>query len=79
MLNGPKMNRSVLDIFGDLYIFYTPIGANFAFQIDSPKNASVYKNLKEWSAIANGQLIMYLYDINFRNYFINFNNFDIKK
>ena len=63
----------------DLYIFYTPIYANFAFQIDSPKNASVYKNLKEWSAIANGQLIMYLYDINFRNYFINFNNFGTVK
>ena len=63
----------------DLYIFYTPIGANFAFQIDSPKNASVYKNLKDWSVIADGQLIMYLYDINFRNYLINFNNFGTVK
>lgn len=62
-----------------LYIFYAPIGANFAFQIDSTANAEVYKNLSEWRAVADGQLIMYLYDINFRSYFINFNNFGTAK
>ncbi len=63
----------------DLYIFYAPIGANFAFQIDSEKNASVYRNLKDWSVIADGQIIMYLYDINFRSYLVNFNNFGTAK
>ena len=63
----------------DLYIYYAPIFANFAFQIDSPKNADVYKNLSDWSVIADGQIIMYLYDINFRNYLINFNNFGTVK
>ena len=63
----------------DLYIFYAPIFANFAYQIDSPKNADVYKNLSDWSVIADGQIIMYLYDINFRNYLINFNNFGTVK
>ena len=63
----------------DLYIYYAPIGANFAFQIDSPKNSDVYKNLSDWSVIADGQIIMYLYDINFRNYLINFNNFGTVK
>ena len=63
----------------DLYIYYAPIFANFAFQIDSPKNADVYKNLSDWSVIAEGQIIMYLYDINFRNYLINFNNFGTVK
>ena len=62
-----------------LYIFYAPIGANFAFQIDSTANSEVYKNLSEWKAIADGQLIMYLYDINFRNYLVNFNNFGTVK
>lgn len=62
-----------------LYIFYAPIGANFAFQIDSTANSEVYKNLNEWKAIADGQLIMYLYDINFRNYLVNFNNFGTVK
>ena len=68
-----------VDPVDSLYIFYAPIGANFAFQIDSTKNAEVYKNLSEWSVIADGQLIMYLYDINFRNYLINFNNFGTVK
>ena len=68
-----------VDPVDDLYIFYTPIGANFAYSIDSPLNADVYKNLSEWSAIADGQLIMYLYDINFRQYLINFNNFGTAK
>lgn len=63
----------------ELYIFYAPIGANFAYQIDNPKNSDVYKNLSDWSKIADGQLIMYLYDINFSNYFINFNNFGTAK
>ena len=63
----------------DLYIFYTPIGANFAFKINSNQNAEVYKNLSEWGVIADGQLIMYLYDINFRSYLINFNNFGTVK
>lgn len=63
----------------DLYIFYTPIYTNFAFQFDSKENSQFFKNLKDWSVIADGQLIMYLYDINFRNYFINFNNFGTVK
>ena len=68
-----------VDPVDSLYIFYAPIGANFAFQIDSKANADVYKNLSNWSAIADGQLIMYLYDINFRSYLINFNNFGTVK
>lgn len=68
-----------VDPVDSLYIFYAPIGANFAFQIDSNANSEVYKNLSEWSAIADGQLIMYLYDINFRSYLINFNNFGTVK
>ncbi len=68
-----------VDPVDNLYIFYAPIGANFAFQIDSQINSDVNKNLKEWSAIADGQLIMYLYDINFHSYLINFNNFGTVK
>ena len=63
----------------DLYIFYAPIGANFGYQIDTEINADVYKNLSDWSVIADGQIIMYLYDINFRSYLVNFNNFGTVK
>ena len=63
----------------DLYIFYTPIETNFAFQIDSGMNADVYNDLYGWSKVADGQLLMYLYDINFHAYLVNFNNFTSAK
>lgn len=64
-----------VDPVDDLYIFFTPIYTNFAFEIESPKNAEVYRNLTDWAAIADGQIIYYFYDTNFTFYFINFNNF----
>ncbi len=64
-----------VDPVDDLYIFFTPIYTNYAFEIESPKNVDVYKNLTDWAAIADGQIIYYFYDINFRNYCIHFNNF----
>lgn len=63
----------------DLYIFFAPIGMNFGYQIDTDINADVYKNLSDWKAIADGQIIMYLYDINFHSYLVNFNNFGTAK
>jgi hypothetical protein len=35
--------------------------------------------LKDWRAIADGQIIMYLYDSNFRAYLVNFDNFGTLK
>ena len=64
-----------VDPVDDLYIFFTPIYTNFAYELQSPKNADVWKNLTDWAAIADGQIIYYFYDINFRYYCINFNNF----
>ena len=58
-----------------LRIFLAPIEANYAFTFSSPVNADFGKILKEWGAIANGQIVMYLYDLNYRIYFVNFNNF----
>lgn len=63
----------------DLLIFYTPIEANFAYQLESSMNSEVYNDLYGWSQIAEGQLLMYLYDINFRAYLINFHNFTTVK
>ena len=65
-----------VDPHEDLLIFYTPIETNYAYQIESGINADVYKDMKDWSAIASGQILMYLYDINFHAYFINFHNFN---
>lgn len=59
----------------DLLIFYTPIETNFAYQLESGMNSDVYEDLYAWSRIAEGQLLMYLYDINFTAYLVNFHNF----
>ena len=58
-----------------LRVFIAPIEANYAFTFSSPVNADFGRILKEWGAIANGQIVMYLYDLNYRIYFVNFNNF----
>ena len=63
----------------DLLIFYTPIETNFAFQLESGMNTDVYNDLYGWSQIADGQMLMYLYDINFRAYLVNFHNFTSAK
>ena len=78
VVNGAAYSDKVIPV-DDLYIFYAPIYANFGYQFDSKMNADVYKNLSDWSVIADGQIIMYLYDINFRNYLVNFNNFGTSK
>lgn len=63
----------------DLYIFYTPIEMNYAFQIDNAVNADVYSDMCDWAAIADGHILMYFYDVNFAAYFVNFNNFTSAK
>lgn len=60
-----------------LYIFYAPIGCNFAFPLDNNYyNSESYLELTQWSQLAAGHLIIYLYDTNFRFYFANFGNFN---
>ena len=58
-----------------LRIYIAPIEANYAFTFSSPVNADFGKILKDWGSIASGRIVMYLYDLNYRIYFVNFNNF----
>ena len=58
-----------------LRIFLAPIGANYAFDFDAPINKAAKQVLEGWSVVARNQIIMYLYDLNYRIYFVNFNNF----
>ncbi|MBE7080648.1 MAG: DUF4838 domain-containing protein [Clostridiales bacterium] len=60
----------------DLLVFYTPIETNYAYQLESGINADIYNDLYGWGKIADGQILMYLYDINFHAYLINFHNFN---
>lgn len=60
----------------DLYFLYAPISCNFAYPIDNANyNSDILLELKQWSAVASGKLMIYLYDVNFRFYFVNFLNF----
>ena len=77
-----KANGSGYQIYSDkvkphekLRIFLAPIGANYAFDFDSPVNSDAKKALEGWSVVARDQIVMYLYDLNYRIYFVNFNNF----
>ena len=58
-----------------LRILMALIGVNYAFDFDAPINKSALQVLKGWRAVADKQIMMYLYDLNYRIYFVNFNNF----
>lgn len=63
-----------------LYIFFAPITCNFAFPLDNNYfNSDTYLLLQQWNEVAGGQVIIYLYDVNFRYYFSNFYNFGTVK
>ncbi len=58
-----------------LYIYFTPIETDFGVDLSNQRNLSIMEALNGWNAIAGGRILVYVYDINFHNYFINFNNF----
>ena len=58
-----------------LYIYFTPIETDFVVDLSNQRNLSVMEALNGWNALAGGRIMVYIYDINFHNYFINFNNF----
>lgn len=58
-----------------LRIFFAPVRLNFGFPFDSPHNADAYKNLLGWDAVCTDeQLMVYTYDLNIHQYFVNFFN-----
>ncbi len=59
-----------------LWVYFTPINADYSQPLESNINAQNYKALQDWSALMPGRLLVYSYDINFYNYFVNFNNFN---
>ena len=58
-----------------LRVFFAPVRLNFGFPYDSPYNADAYKNLQGWDAVCTDeQLMVYTYDLNIHQYFVNFFN-----
>lgn len=58
----------------NLYFYYAPIGTDFSSGLDSLSNESYYEAIQGWNVLASGRILCYLYDINFRHYFLNFYN-----
>lgn len=62
-----------------LGIWFTPIGTDFSKPLDHANNLAVYEALKGFNVLCAGRIIVYIYDINFYNYLVNFNNFSTVK
>lgn len=58
-----------------LRIYLAPISSNWSVPFSSPLNRDSFTNIDGWNKVAHGKIIMYLYDLNWRMYFANFNNF----
>lgn len=57
-----------------LSVYFTPIGTDFSKPLTDSNNLGIYENLQGYKALAAGQIMVYIYDTNFSNYLINFNN-----
>ena len=59
-----------------LYVEFTPIELDFAKDMHAEgSNSRIYDYLVKWDEIMNGRILVYSYDVDYRNYLINFNNF----
>ncbi len=65
----------VIKLHDKLRIYIAPIRANYSAPFTSPLNKDTYRIFEGWDKVAHGKLITYLYDLNYRMYFVNFNNF----
>lgn len=62
-----------------LYIWFTPINTDFTQALTHTNNLSVYESLQGFNVLCAGRILVYIYDINFYNYLVNFNNFGTVK
>ena len=59
-----------------LYIEFAPIELDFAKDFyNGATNTEIRSCLEKWDEILNGRIIVYSYDVNYKNFLMNFNNF----
>lgn len=59
-----------------LYIEFAPIELDFAKDFyDGATNNELRSCLEKWDEILDGRIIVYSYDVNYKNFLMNFNNF----
>lgn len=52
-----------------------PVEGNYSYPYDAPVNNELLQGLKKWDFYAKNRYMIYMYDCNFKYYFVNFNNF----
>ena len=62
-----------------LYIWFTPISTDFSKSLTHSNNSTVYDALQGYGVLCPGRILVYIYDTNFYNYLVNFNNFSTVK
>ena len=65
----------VIKLHKKLRVYIAPINANYSVSFSSPLNKDIDRIFKGWQKVAYGKMFIYLYDLNYRIYFVNFNNF----
>ena len=58
----------------NVYIWYAPVNGNYAFPISSPINQDISTELAGWKSVCDGQIYVYIYDLNIYNYYLGFYN-----
>ena len=60
----------------NLYIEFAPIELDFAKDFSTgATNQDMLSNLEKWDQIMDGRIIVYSYDVDYKNFLMNFNNF----
>ena len=65
----------LVELHEKLRIYFAPISSNWSFPFNSPLNKDLVQSIEGWDKVAHGKIILYLYDLNWRMYFANLNNF----
>lgn len=60
-----------------LYIMIASLSADFSYEMEEGVNKGTYDSVLGWNAIAPERIIIYEYDVNFKHYFLYFNNFNV--
>ena len=65
----------VIELHDKLRVYIALIHANYSVPFESPFNKDQYRIIQGWAKVAYNKLFIYLYDLNYRLYFVNYNNF----
>lgn len=70
-----SQGNPIIELHEKLRIYFAPISANYSVPLSSPLNKDTLQMIEGWDKVAHGKIILHLYDLNWRMYFANVNNF----